>query len=105
VDATKLNAVVGGDHPVGPTGDRRRGLFVRKRGKTAAFLTVIEPYESEELVESVKAEGPDSLVVTLSDGRKHHYQISGFHGSGDNITVKMIETKSCEVKFRESTAK
>jgi hypothetical protein len=93
VDLTGLNAVrfkasVGGDYPLGDEIARRKSLSFRTRGKVAQYLTVIEPYEKERFVQSVKAQSANELTVELNDGRKHVITFSGLD-TGESITAKI----------------
>ncbi|MEF8787869.1 MAG: alginate lyase family protein, partial [Planctomycetota bacterium] len=89
LNAKHIRATVASDHPLGEKPERRRGLIVRSTGKTARFLTVIEPYEKEGIVESVTASGPNTLEVTLADGRVHEFTITGLESSSGDIEVEM----------------
>jgi hypothetical protein len=98
VDLSGLNAVrfkasVGGDYPFGDETWRRKSLSFRTKGKQARFLTVIEPFEKESVVESVEANSADKVTVKLKDGRT---QIITFQGleKGAEISAEIQEFKN-----------
>ena len=68
----------------------RRTLLLRESGTQARFLNVLEPFRGEPVVAAVEASGPDSLLVTLADGRAQSIEISGLCDGAD-ICVRMQE--------------
>ena len=83
--------VLGGDFPLGDETPRRKTLAVRQKGLEARFLTVIEPYEKECMVEKVEASDADHLTVWLKDRRKQHIVITGLDGDGNSVKIDLIE--------------
>lgn len=67
-EAVKLTACVGVDAFAGDEWQKRKTYAVRQRGRVGRFVTVIEPYESESVVDQVDAHSPDQVEVTLKDG-------------------------------------
>jgi hypothetical protein len=91
VNAERLQVVLGGDFPLGDETPRRKTLAVRQKGLEARFLTVIEPYEKECMVEKVEASDADHLTVWLKDRRKQHIVITGLDGDGNSVKIDLIE--------------
>ncbi len=105
-DLTGLNAVeltgcVGGDFPVGDESQRRRVFGIRHTGKDARFLTVIEPFEKDGVIESVSANSADSVTVMLKDGRKHQFKITGLGDDGKAVSITMEEYQNDQLIFTE----
>ena len=69
----------------------------------ACFLTVIEPYEKESLVQFVAAPSADELIVKLKDGREHCLHFFGMEGEGNKLGVKVQEWKEGELVREEIT--
>ncbi|MGH7991736.1 MAG: hypothetical protein ACREDS_16290, partial [Limisphaerales bacterium] len=67
-------------------------------------LTVLEPYEDKRMVKSAMAESADKLRVQLADGRVQDIEIQNLAGGGNNIAVKITESKGGKVLRLESTA-
>ncbi len=105
VEAASFEAIIGGDFPLGDETQRRRTLNVRAEGNDARFLSVIEPYEAESVVKSVKAESADKLVVELTDGRVQEITIENLEGDGENIIIEVKEYKNGVLIREESTQK
>jgi hypothetical protein len=101
--AVRFKATLGGDFPFGPEDARRRVYGSRITGKTARFLTIIEPYEDHSLIKRASAEGPDSIKVELTDGRIQYILISNMEGSGKDIKVAIKEYKNGKEFRTEST--
>lgn len=105
LDAVKFESCIGGDFPLGDETQRRRTLNVRTQGKDAQFLAVIEPYESESMVASVKAKGADKLTVALKDGRTQEITIKNFDTDPNNIIVEVKEFNAKGKLLRQEIAK
>jgi hypothetical protein len=103
--AARFKAVLGGDYPLGDETQRRKVCAVRAPdGAEARFLTVIEPYENQPVVKSAVASSADTLRIELADGRVQEISLRNFDGSGQNIQVKLIETKNGRVLREEASA-
>lgn len=103
LQATRLKAVIGGDYPLGDEAERRITFGVRTDASQARFLTVIEPYEKESLVQSVTAPSADELIVKLKDGREHCLHFFGMEGEGNKLGVKVQEWKEGRLVREEIT--
>ena len=103
LNAVRLRTVVGGDYPLGDETERRKTLGVTANGSSARFLTVVEPYESNGKIESVKAFSADSLIVRLKDGREHRFFISGMDAENDKLSVIMQEWINGKLMKEERT--
>ncbi|WP_372753463.1 hypothetical protein [Labilibaculum sp.] len=91
IEAVSFRAKLGGDFPLGDETQRRKTMAVRSKGKTARYLSVVEPYETEPLIKSVKAVNANKLVVELKDGRVQEISISELEGDGKHINVSVKE--------------
>ncbi len=104
LNAVRLKAAVGGDYPVGNEAERRVTIGLKQHGKTARFLSIMEPFEKESVIAAVEAESADKLTVRLKDGRVHTFTLKNFDGDGKNITLEMSEEKDGQTRT-ESTFK
>lgn len=93
LDAVRFKAYVGGDYPIGDETWRRKSLSFRTTGKQAQYLTVIEPFENENVVKKVTANSPNEVTVELEDGRKHVVKIQGLENDAA-IQVSIQEFKN-----------
>ena len=75
-----------------PQAPTRRSLLLRSRGKTARFLTLLEPYRQRAMVQRVAANGADELRVELADGRVQVLSLRGFEGDGGDVAVEIRES-------------
>jgi hypothetical protein len=107
-DLTGLHAVrfetdIGGDYPVGDESNRRRTVSLRKTGKEARFVTLLEMYESSAQVVSANMEGGD-FSVELTDGRRQTVHVENLESrDGSRLFVRLREFR--EGRFvREETA-
>jgi hypothetical protein len=91
LDAVSFNAKLGGDFPMGDESARRKTMAVRSYGKEARYLSVIEPYENESAIKSVKAKSANELVVELKDGRIQEIVITGLESEANNVEVSVKE--------------
>ena len=91
LNAVRLRTVVGGDYPLGNENERRKTLGITTNGHSARFLTVLEPYESENKIKSVEALSADSLSIRLKDGREHRFYFSGIEAAEGPLSVIMQE--------------
>jgi len=113
VDVSKLNgkwstAFLGGDFlPNDRKGSEgrlpRKTHSTRVKGKTAGFLTAIEPFEDKSVLAAVNADSEDQLTVSLKDGRVHKYQVGGFHERDGKVKVTMTEMKDGKVLREEES--
>ena len=95
LQAVRLKTVIGGDYPLGDEAERRITFGVRMDAAQVRYLTVIEPFEKENSVQSVFAPSADRLIVTLKDGREQRFYFSGMEEEGGVPAVKM--EKECGV--------
>ena len=94
LDAKHLTVALGADYPQGKvTAYQRHTYSTRTRGKSAHFLTVIEPFEKKEasMIRTVEARSESELKVVLKDGTEHSISIRG-----------LADDKEPAVIFRES---
>ncbi len=93
LDAVTFKATVGGDYPMGDESQRRKTLAVRSVGTEARYLSVVEPYETESVVKSVKAKSANELIVELNDGRVQEIIISELDGKTGEAKVSVRELR------------
>lgn len=86
--AVRLTACVGVDAFAGDEWQRRKTYAVRSRGRTGRFLTVIEPYESESVIDRVEAEGPDCVKVWLKDGQVQTVSLTGMEEGRPKVGMR-----------------
>ncbi len=104
LDVVAFKATVGGDYPMGDESQRRKTLAVRSTGTEARYLAVVEPYESESVVKSVKAESANKLVVELVDGRIQEITISGLDAeTNDQAKVSVRDLRDGKVVRKEQS--
>ena len=103
LQAVRLKTVIGGDYPLGDEAERRITFGVRMDAAQVRYLTVIEPFEKENSVQSVFASSADELIVTLKDGREQRFYFSGMEEEGGAPTVKMEEWKESVLLREEHT--
>jgi hypothetical protein len=94
LDLSGLNAVrfvglIGADAFPGDEAQRRTTYAVRTSGAIGRFITIVEPFETESMIESVRASDENAVSVSLKDGRT---QI---------ITVHHIERSDIKVHLQE----
>ena len=103
LQAVRLKTVIGGDYPLGDEAERRITFGVRMDAAQVRYLTVIEPFEKENSVQSVFAPSADRLIVTLKDGREQRFYFSGMEEEGGVPAVKMEEWKEGVLLREERT--
>jgi len=103
IDAVGFKAKLGGDFPLGDESSRRKTMAVRSKGKDARYLSVIEPYENESVIKSVKAKSANELEVELKDGRIQEITISDFDSEPNQIKVSVRELLKGKVLREEQT--
>ena len=103
LQAVRLRTVIGGDYPLGDEAERRITFGVRTDAPQARFLTVIEPFEKENVVQSVTAPSADELIIKLKDGREHRLHFYGMENEKDTLTVKVQEWKDGKLVRKEDT--
>ena len=105
LDAVRFKVSIGADYVNGDDALKyqRKVYSARTRGKTARFLTVIEPFEKDSVVQSVTATSADELKVKLSNGTIQHLQIQQFEGDGRDIEVSLTASRNGQELYTEST--
>ncbi|QYR20299.1 hypothetical protein KZ483_21100 [Paenibacillus sp. sptzw28] len=109
VDLTGLKAVrfvasIGGDYPLGDETSRRKMLSARAAGKSARFISVIEPYEQSSKIAKAVAASADELRVELTDGRVQTIKLADFEGDGNAIAVIVQENDADGCTLRQEKA-
>ena len=104
LDAVAFKATLGGDFPMGDESQRRKTMAVRSKGTDTRYLSVIEPYETDSVVKSVKANSANELTVELVDGRVQEITITDLdHASNDQAKVSVKEFKDGQLLREEKT--
>ena len=100
-----VDVELGADYPQGQVSKYQRHTFsTRTKGKSAQFLTVIEPFEKEgaSMVKTVEALSATELKVILRDGREHWVSIEGLHRK-NKPGVSFKESKAGKVLAEEKS--
>lgn len=87
LDVVNVHACVGVDAFPGSEDQYRRTYAVRTRGKSARFVTVIEPYETENQVLRVSADSADRVTITLRDGTRQTVAVSHMEDGTPEVTL------------------
>ncbi|NMO94969.1 hypothetical protein HII30_04080 [Paenibacillus lemnae] len=104
IGAARLVTSIGGDYPLGDETQRRKILSARSTGKTARFVTVIEPYEEQPVIRSARASSADEVEVRLADGRVQTLSVTGFDAEQADTRLVVTETDGAgRVLRRESS--
>lgn len=108
IDLSRLNvvgfkAILGSDFPLGNETPRRKTYAVRTKGKTARYLTVIEPFEIQSVIKTVEATDADHLKVTLTDGCIQEITIQNLEGDKESAQVSVKEWKNGKIIRQEQT--
>lgn len=105
VDAVGLEGVVGCDFFNGDEEQLRRTVALRQTGKTAAFITLVEPHEGTPMVRKVKSVGNGKVEVMLADGRRQEIEIRDFCGRSDSPVVSVREYAKGKLVREEATVR
>ncbi|RED94616.1 COG1470 family protein [Marinoscillum furvescens] len=97
IAAQRFEATIGGDFPLGDESSRLKSMAVRTKGTEARYLSIVEPYETESMIERVVAKSENELLVKLKDGREQQLVISGLEGSDGEVKVEVKEMKNGQV--------
>ncbi len=100
--ATRFQATLGGDYPVGGDDIHRKIIATRSSGQEARFLSLVELHEDKSVIKSVRAESATKLVVEKADGRTETIDILGLDGDGDAV-VELSISEGGKVIAREAT--
>ncbi|MDO5396980.1 MAG: hypothetical protein Q4G33_03540 [bacterium] len=106
VDISGLNAVrfvsdIGGDYPVGDERNRRRMAALMKRGRTARFVSIIEPYTDKKMIKHIRYTNDNKIAVELNDGRTQVIDVSDLD-TGIDTAVTVSEYLNGQLVRRES---
>ena len=91
LDAVSLDAELGVDPFPGNEDQRRRTYAIQQNGPEARFTTVIEPFEGESAIAAVNSPDPDTVFITLRNGRRQTLRISGWTESAPAVTFEQNE--------------
>ncbi len=93
IDAVEFTGCIGGDYPLGDGKKQRKLISQRKSAKKAAFISVIELYETENKIKSVNALSDNSVRVELKDGTVQEISVSNLD-TGVGISAELNEYKN-----------
>lgn len=66
---------------------KRKTYAVRSFGKTARYVTVIEPYEKESVIARVTTDEPDSVSIRKKDGQTQTITVHGL--MTDTVSISL----------------
>ncbi|OXM85736.1 hypothetical protein [Paenibacillus rigui] len=103
IDAVRFVGLIGADAFPGDEAQRRTTYGVRTKGRTARFVTVVEPFEAEAMILSVHAADENTVEVKLRDGRTQVMTV--YDIEDDSAAVSMVETETASGRIlREERA-
>lgn len=105
LNAKAFVAVIGSDYPLGDETYRRRTLMNRQKGREVRFISIIEPYESNNMILRAKAIDRNTVQVELKDGRVQVIRIENFEGEGKDIDIEMVEYRDGQEIRKEKLIK
>ncbi len=76
LDAVRFVSDIGGDYPVGDESSRRRFIALEKKGRSASFVSVLEPHMEDRMIEKAEAV-KNGVRLTLADGRVQTVTVTG----------------------------
>lgn len=88
LDAVRFVGCIGCDAFPGDEWQTRKTYAVRSRGKRADFVTVVEPFETESVIQETESTGAGQLKVTLKDGRVQIFSVTGIEGRKPSVTME-----------------
>ncbi|MBQ7573517.1 MAG: hypothetical protein IJT23_04595 [Clostridia bacterium] len=95
INAKRFISDIGGDYPLGDESDRRRFVSLRKRGISANFISILEPYEKNSAIERVEYITDTEVCVYLKDGSMDKLNAYGM----DTGDIKISVTKYMDGKI------
>lgn len=98
----RLEGILGNDYFVGDEEQLRKTVGVRQNGKEVCFVTLIEPFEKESIIETVNIKSQDEIEICLNDGRKQRLYIDDFYQKNGNMNIIMEEWKDNQLLRKES---
>ena len=104
LNARRLKAVIGGDYPAKSEYVQRKTIALRQTGKEASFITIIEPYENDNLIQSAVCKDGQNIVIELADGQVQKVNIAGLSSLQGDIKVS-IEDFTGKTLVRSETTK
>ncbi|MDQ8183465.1 hypothetical protein [Pelagicoccus sp. SDUM812005] len=90
-NASRFQATLGGDYPVGGDDIHRKIIATRSSGTEARFLSLVELHEDDSVIKSVRALSATKLVVEKTNGQTDTIEITGLDGEGDALVSMTVE--------------
>jgi hypothetical protein len=94
LDAVQFETSIGGDYPPGQEENLRKWHTVNVRGKSARFISILEPFEKDPMIASAEAENQDTVKVSLADGTVQIININGLEDPQPGISVQFTERQN-----------
>lgn len=104
IDASEVSGSIGCDYFTGDEDQLRKTVAFRQQGKSAKFITLIEPYESKAMIKSAVTDGNGNVTVCLTDGRIQKIEIQDFFNCGKTPKITISEFKGRKLLRQETTA-
>ena len=89
LNAVRFTAFAGGDFPAGQEENLRKFTSLRSIGTEAKFLSVLEPREGKNRVQSVRALNENTVEVTLVDGTVDLLTLRNFYDTSAKPSVEL----------------
>jgi hypothetical protein len=99
LDAVRFVGLIGADAFPGDESQRRKTYAVRVKGRIVRYVTVVEPFESENMIVSVEAISENMVEVTLKDGRRQVVAVNNIEH--DDVTVSIVEYEDGQIVRQE----
>ncbi|MDF9839372.1 MULTISPECIES: hypothetical protein [unclassified Paenibacillus] len=88
LQAVRFTGLIGADAFPGDEAQRRITYGIRTHGRSARYITIVEPYESEQMIRSVYAEDADCVRVELNDGRIQEIRVNDIKTQQNTMQLK-----------------
>ncbi|MOA55133.1 hypothetical protein D3C78_1788730 [compost metagenome] len=72
---------------------------MRTQAEIGRFITIVEPYEADSMIEYVQASDENTVEVSLKDGRRQVITLSGIEG--EELCLQLVESKAGQTTRQE----
>ena len=104
LEAVRLEAVIGGDYPVGDESRKRRTVLEQQEGTSARFITLIEPHENESMIRGIRLLDTWKLEVELTNGRTQILSVDGLEAEGEETVSEAATAEETVSEAAEAEA-
>lgn len=73
----RFTGEIGGDFLMGNHPERRRTISFRQTGRSASFITVLEPFKGKSRIRTAQADEKGNICIELEDGTRQTLSITG----------------------------